>query len=421
MRRFASSGDLRIAACFPRAVRWLFHAGGAPLPASGVEVLNMRAQGVEDIISRLLAEVAPQEDRSLETAPVRKQGGRAAVWNRARREAAEAVVVMNRLNRLKGFNFLVVLFEGSGSRPLGDDERFNLLVSLLDAGYEVTRPGKGCTVTGQSSTCLVLGRFNGHEPSGVEGMTAPGLGRDDTQLQVGDITGLNTDGVLAVVERAREESGAGRPDHWTPWFPVIDYDRCTNCMQCLSFCLFDVFGTGEKGRILVDNPDKCKTNCPACARVCPEVAIVFPLCAMGPINGDEVREEDLGREAMKVDVSALLGGDTRSSLRARSGAARKRFSTERRGARALLEHQRRLEPNRDRPPITSRSDVKGKGATQTMQGDPGVPDEVLQTMPEANAAEEALERMRARSAQRRTRSPAADERNEPPSEEEWGI
>ena len=22
-----------------------------------------------------------------------------------------------------------------------------------------------------------------------------------------------------------------------PWFPVIDYDRCTNCMQCLSFCL----------------------------------------------------------------------------------------------------------------------------------------------------------------------------------------
>lgn len=26
---------------------------------------------------------------------------------------------------------------------------------------------------------------------------------------------------------------------WKPWFPVIDYSRCTNCMQCLSFCLFD--------------------------------------------------------------------------------------------------------------------------------------------------------------------------------------
>ena len=29
---------------------------------------------------------------------------------------------------------------------------------------------------------------------------------------------------------------------WMPWFPVIEYDRCTNCMHCLSFCLFDFYG-----------------------------------------------------------------------------------------------------------------------------------------------------------------------------------
>ena len=26
------------------------------------------------------------------------------------------------------------------------------------------------------------------------------------------------------------------------WYPVIDYSRCTNCMECLDFCLFGVYG-----------------------------------------------------------------------------------------------------------------------------------------------------------------------------------
>jgi hypothetical protein len=56
LQRIAESGNLRIAACFPRAVRWLFHAAGAPLGAEGVEVLNMRTERAEDIISRLLPE-----------------------------------------------------------------------------------------------------------------------------------------------------------------------------------------------------------------------------------------------------------------------------------------------------------------------------------------------------------------------------
>ena len=49
-------GELRIAACYPRAVKWLFAAGGAPLPEEGVQVLNMRSEGAEEVSAALLAD-----------------------------------------------------------------------------------------------------------------------------------------------------------------------------------------------------------------------------------------------------------------------------------------------------------------------------------------------------------------------------
>ena len=43
LKQIASeSGCLKIAACYPRAVKWLFHAAGAALPDEGVEIVNMR-------------------------------------------------------------------------------------------------------------------------------------------------------------------------------------------------------------------------------------------------------------------------------------------------------------------------------------------------------------------------------------------
>src|SRR5262245_50771996 len=124
---------------------------------------------------------------------------------------------------------------------------------------------------------------------------------------------------------------------WKPWFPVIDYSRCTNCMQCLSFCLFDVYGVSADQKIQVQNQSNCKTECPACSRVCPEVAIMFPKYRHGPINGEEIKSDDVRREAMKVDISALLGGDIYSMLRDRSVKAKSRFSKERDDDRALQE------------------------------------------------------------------------------------
>ncbi len=56
LKQLTAGGPVRIAACFPRAVRWLFHAAGAPLPATGVEVLNMRTESAENVAAALLSQ-----------------------------------------------------------------------------------------------------------------------------------------------------------------------------------------------------------------------------------------------------------------------------------------------------------------------------------------------------------------------------
>jgi Pyruvate/2-oxoacid:ferredoxin oxidoreductase delta subunit len=145
--------------------------------------------------------------------------------------------------------------------------------------------------------------------------------------------------IVAALDKARDEKGLQRVGAWKPWFPVIDYQRCTNCMQCLSFCLFDVYGVSADSKIKVQNQSNCKTECPACSRVCHEVAIMFPKYRHSPINGDEVSVDDVRREAMKVDISALLGGDVYAALRDRSAKAKSRFSKERDEDRALKERQ----------------------------------------------------------------------------------
>jgi hypothetical protein len=54
-----AEGDVRIAACYPRAVTWLFSAAGAPLPATGVTVLNMRTQPAADVVAGMMSAEPP--------------------------------------------------------------------------------------------------------------------------------------------------------------------------------------------------------------------------------------------------------------------------------------------------------------------------------------------------------------------------
>lgn len=245
----------------------------------------------------------------------------------------------------------VALYEGRGAEPLDGAHRFALLQALLDKGYRVTRVGAGgapaaAPRAGEASLLAVLGRFTERQPA--EAVDAESGGR----VWFRDVGGETPDGAAALVDAIRAECEAREPGGWKPWFPVIDFDRCTNCMQCLSFCLFDVYGVSKQGQIQVQNHDNCKTECPACSRVCPEVAILFPKYRHGPIHGGEIQAEDVRREAMKVDISALLGGDVYAALRDRSAKAKSRFSKERDEERALKERQKclvKLQKNLDVP------------------------------------------------------------------------
>lgn len=111
----------------------------------------------------------------------------------------------------------------------------------------------------------------------------------------------------------------GGPDTGArPWFPVIDYDRCTRCRQCLEFCLFGVYDTDASGRVVVRRPSHCKDQCPACARLCPALAIMFPkLDEDSPICGND---KDAASAPGRVGLSReqLFGERALDRLRARA-------------------------------------------------------------------------------------------------------
>jgi NAD-dependent dihydropyrimidine dehydrogenase PreA subunit len=178
LQGWAESRPLSVVACYPRAIRWLFHAAGASLPAEQVRFFNARTQSADQIVSALLGD------------------------------------------------------RGQGT------------------------PGK--------------------------------------------------------VQMPAKEDG------WIPWFPVIDYDRCKNCKQCLNFCLFGVYTLSQEGRVEVTRPSHCKTNCPACARACPQQAILFPKYGQPPINGAEVGPTEA------ADIGRLLQGGLHEALRHRD-AVRKQL------------------------------------------------------------------------------------------------
>ncbi len=151
-----------------------------------------------------------------------------------------------------------------------------------------------------------------------------------TQAPEEIIRGLMKDnGLLMIEEKSAPSAGAANHqssiiDHqsdWVPWFPVIDYDRCHNCRRCLDFCLFGVYALSDEGRVEVRKPAGCKTNCPACARMCPHQAIIFPKYADAHINGEEVPDQAQVGQPQGVAPT----GDILETIR-RRGAGHKRFA-----------------------------------------------------------------------------------------------
>lgn len=71
LKQLAAGGDVKIAACYPRAVKWLFHAAGAPLPEGGVDVVNMRTEPAETVVAAVLGPgFAPRSQAVVDAAGV---------------------------------------------------------------------------------------------------------------------------------------------------------------------------------------------------------------------------------------------------------------------------------------------------------------------------------------------------------------
>lgn len=153
---------------------------------------------------------------------------------------------------------------------------------------------------------------------GVEGRRAdlPGAASGDGRaIHCLDTTGL---GEAEIERNLVTLAGAGgsagqvtdlREPMRERWYPVIDYDRCVHCLQCAEFCLFGVYDVTAEQRAAVADGDLCKPGCPACSRVCPAAAIIFPRYhGRGPIAGDDrgrppQMQGDQARQASAPDVA----------------------------------------------------------------------------------------------------------------------
>ncbi|MEO7653975.1 MAG: ferredoxin family protein, partial [Bryobacteraceae bacterium] len=151
------------------------------------------------------------------------------------------------MSRLSAPILRVLLYEGPGSRALSGEFRGGLVRTLLERGFPVTRVrSAGVLEAAGNSVLLVMGDFE----------TAPPAAEPRVRFRQLEMSGPAPAADFA--DQVREELRMERPGTWKPWFPVIDFGRCTNCMQCLSFCLFDVYGVSPSGGIEVRNQDNCK-------------------------------------------------------------------------------------------------------------------------------------------------------------------
>lgn len=58
------------------------------------------------------------------------------------------------------------------------------------------------------------------------------------------------------------------------WYPVINYELCTECGACFNKCTHGVFAKEEK-RPVVIHTDGCVQGCHGCGNLCPTGAIEF--------------------------------------------------------------------------------------------------------------------------------------------------
>jgi NAD-dependent dihydropyrimidine dehydrogenase PreA subunit len=181
--------------------------------------------------------------------------------------------------------------------------------------------GAGGAVPDRHIYCLDLRDFHTPDPYVAEVRRIAAESRDRTAarqsaqsngpaplLQIGMAAKVESNGHGPAVAAFTPEQLLTPADR--RWYPVIDYSRCTNCLECLDFCLFGVYGVDSMDRILVESQDSCKKGCPACSRVCPEQAIMFPEYKAAAIAGAPVG----AISGLKIDLTRLFGGEVKDAL-----------------------------------------------------------------------------------------------------------
>ncbi|MFV0555109.1 MAG: ATP-binding protein [Mangrovibacterium sp.] len=121
--------------------------------------------------------------------------------------------------------------------------------------------------------------------------------RSDPLQQILERLGVENSSPSAENQKKYEQMIASLPVETgsDAWYPTLDKDRCTECGKCFDFCLFGVYAK-ENGVVKVSNPTACKIDCPACARTCPQLAVIFPKYPKSPINGGTELEETFSKE-----------------------------------------------------------------------------------------------------------------------------
>lgn len=143
------------------------------------------------------------------------------------------------------------------------------------------------------------------------------------------------DAIVAALAPSGNRAAAAM--HWTDedpeghrWYPVVDADRCQGCLECLNFCLFGVYGLDARQQLFVEQPDACRDGCPACARVCPAKAVIFPMHADPAIAGVLADEPEDSPKAL----GATAARKPRKAINERRKALVEKVEGERKGKAA---------------------------------------------------------------------------------------